>query len=98
MPYVLEWTESALNDLSYFKKHEQTLIVDQIEIQLLYEPVTETRNRKPLEPNALGEWELRIGAYRVFYDVETTEATVKIKAIGSKDHNTLYLRGKKFTL
>jgi len=46
----------------------------------------------------LGEWELRIGVYRVFYDIGATEATVKIKAIGYKEHNTLYLRGKEYRL
>ena len=98
MPFVLDFTASALDDLAIFKKYEQTLILDQIEGQLSYEPLIETRNRKPLEPNALGEWELRIGVYRVFYDTDALEATVKIKAIGYKQHNRLYLRGKEYTL
>jgi mRNA-degrading endonuclease RelE of RelBE toxin-antitoxin system len=55
----------------------------------------ETRNRKPLEPNELADWELRIGTYRVFYDIDLTETTVKIKAIGHKDRTVLYLRGKE---
>jgi hypothetical protein len=32
------------------------------------------------------------------YDVETDERTVKIKAIGCKDHNSLRFRGKEWTL
>jgi mRNA-degrading endonuclease RelE of RelBE toxin-antitoxin system len=44
------------------------LIVDAIDDQLIYEPHLETRNRKLLESNPLGAWELRIGRYRVFYD------------------------------
>lgn len=98
MRFVLDFTDSALDDLTFFKKYEQTLILDQIETQLSYEPITETKNRKPLEPNALGEWEVRIGVYRVFYDVDAAEVTVKIKAIGYKEHNTLYLRGKEYIL
>ncbi len=96
MHFVLDVTASALDDLAFFKKYEQTLILDQSEVQLSYEPATETRNRKPLESNILGEWELRIGMYRVFYDVDV--ATVKIKAVGYKKHNTLYLRGKEYIL
>jgi mRNA-degrading endonuclease RelE of RelBE toxin-antitoxin system len=98
MHFVLDITTGALGDLSFFKKYEQTLILDQSEVQLSYEPATETRNRKLLESNVLGEWELRIGLYRVFYDVDVDGATVKIKAVGYKKHNTLYLRGKEYTL
>lgn len=98
MPFVLDVTDSAFEDLGFFKKYEQTLILDQMEVQLKHEPTTPTRNRKPLEPNTLGEWELRIGGYRVFYDVVEDEAMVKIKAIGYKEHNKLYFRGKEYIL
>ncbi len=60
------------------------------------EPDRETRNRKPLEPNALADWELRIGDYRVFYDIDIAGTTVKIKAIGHKEHNRLVIRGKEY--
>jgi mRNA-degrading endonuclease RelE of RelBE toxin-antitoxin system len=98
MRFVLDFTDAALDDLAFFKKYEQTLILDQIEVQLSYEPLNETRNRKPLELNALGEWELRIGMYRVFYDVDAEQITVKIKAVGYKQHNRLDLRGKEYAL
>jgi mRNA-degrading endonuclease RelE of RelBE toxin-antitoxin system len=32
-----------------------------------------------LEPNSLADWELRLGDYRVFYDVDETELVAKIK-------------------
>lgn len=98
MRFVLDFTDSALDDLAFFKKYEQTVILDQIEVQLSYEPLNETRNRKPLEPNALGEWELCVGMYRVFYDADAEQRTVKIKAVGYKHHNRLYLRGKEYAL
>lgn len=98
MRFVLEFTESALDDLSYYRKYEQTLIVDQTEIQLSYQPTTETRNRKPLERNDLADWELRVGTYRVFYDVDPAQASVKIKAIGHKEHDRLFIGGKERTL
>jgi mRNA-degrading endonuclease RelE of RelBE toxin-antitoxin system len=41
--------------------------------------------------------ELRIGAYRVFYDFEANNI-VKIIAVGHKVHNNLYIRGKKVEL
>jgi len=98
MRFDLTWTESALEDLAFLRKYEQTLILDQVEVQLSFDPARETRHRKPLEPNDLADWEVRVGVYRIFCDVDPTEATVKIKAVGWKEHNTLYVRGKEHTL
>jgi mRNA-degrading endonuclease RelE of RelBE toxin-antitoxin system len=98
MRFVLTFTESALDDLRFFRKYEQTLVLDQTYLLLQEQPATETRNRKPLEPNELADWELRIGRYRVFYDVDSAEGTVIIKAIGHKEHNRLFVRGKEFKL
>jgi hypothetical protein len=44
---------------------------------------------------------MRIDHFRVFYDVEDLEderRVILIKAVGWKDHNTLYLRGREFKL
>jgi len=98
MRFVLTFTESALDDLRFFRKYEQALVLDQTYLQLEDQPTVETRNRKPLEPNELADWELRIGRYRVFYDVDPTDQTVTIKAIGHKEHNKLFIRGKEFKL
>ncbi|HWB10585.1 MAG TPA: type II toxin-antitoxin system RelE/ParE family toxin [Pirellulales bacterium] len=98
MPFTVEFTESALDDLAVFAAHEQRRILDRIAIQLPHQPVVETRNRKPLDANALSEWELRVGPFRVFYDVDGTDAIVKVKAVGRKEHNKLYIRGEEYTL
>jgi mRNA-degrading endonuclease RelE of RelBE toxin-antitoxin system len=92
----VEFTESAFADLIYLKRFEQSLILAAIERQLTGEPLTRTRNRKPLRPNDLAMWELRIGKYRVFYDVASN--TVKIKAVGWKEHDRLFISGKEFLL
>lgn len=96
--FKLIFTKSALKDLTYFKKAEQVLITDSTEKQLAYEPLAETKNRKPLRTNELGEWELRIEKYRVFYDTDSEERSVKIKAVGWKKHNVLYIRNREFKL
>ncbi len=74
------------------------MIVDAIDDRLIYEPSLETRNRKVLDPNLLAAWELRIGRYRVFYDVDAVITLVLVKAVGWKEHNTLYIRGKAYML
>jgi mRNA-degrading endonuclease RelE of RelBE toxin-antitoxin system len=98
MTFMLTFTDSALADLDYFKKYEQGIIVDTIDQHLLHEPAVETRNRKGPEPNPIAQWELRIGLYRVFYDLNLNEQMVTIKAIGWKEHNKLYIRGKEYVL
>lgn len=96
--FELIFTKSALKDLTYFKKSEQVLIIDNTEKQLIHEPLIETKNRKPLRPNDLAKWELRIQKCRVFYDVNTEKSSVKIKAVGWKKHNVLYIRKREFNL
>jgi addiction module RelE/StbE family toxin len=96
--FELEFTESAIEDLRYFKKAEQNLILDSVEQQVSQEPLTVTKNRKQLRPNDISTWELRIDKYRVFYDVNIEEDLVIIKAVGWKEHNQLFIRGKEFEL
>lgn len=61
MPFRIELTQSALDDLDRFKKRERNIILDGIEEQLTREPLRETRNRKQPRENPLSHWELRVG-------------------------------------
>jgi mRNA-degrading endonuclease RelE of RelBE toxin-antitoxin system len=63
----IEFTEDAIQDLRSLRKSEQQIAVDAIEQQLAFEPLTDSRNRKPLRPNDLSQWELRVDRVRVFY-------------------------------
>jgi len=96
--FDLQFTESALEDLRFLKRFEQSYILDAVERQLSAEPLTPTLNRKPLRPNDLAQWELRAGSFRVFYDVDGASRVVWIKAIGWKEHNRLVIRGKEYIL
>lgn len=96
--YELEFTQDAIDDLRFLKKNEQQEVIDGIESQLLYEPAIETRNRKRLRPNDVSEWELRLGKFRVFYDVEAVVRIVRIEAIGYKEGNQLFIRGEPYQL
>jgi mRNA-degrading endonuclease RelE of RelBE toxin-antitoxin system len=96
--YEVRFTPSAAQDLSHFGKPDRRLILAAIREQLLHEPLTETRRRKCLRPNPLGRWELRVGDFRVFYDPDPDTGVVSVGAVGVKDHNTLYVRGKVFNL
>ncbi|WP_129633721.1 type II toxin-antitoxin system RelE family toxin [Candidatus Oscillochloris fontis] len=96
--YDIDYTEEALDDLQYFRKHEQNIIVDGIDEQLRYEPLVETRNRKPMRENTIAEWELRIEAYRVLYTVGSQVRIVEIQRIGEKRGNAFFFRGRKTDL
>ena len=96
--YQIEFTPEALDDLQLFRKPEQKQIIEGIEVQLKHEPQVETRNRKMLRPNEVAEWELRLGKYRVFYNVHDQVMIVSIGAVGFKIGNLLFIRGEERTL
>ena len=77
-------------DLRKIPVFHRNRILDAIETQLTKTPDTPTRNRKLLE-NLITPWEavspiweLRVGEYRVFYDVSEEEAVVHIRTIRRK--------------
>lgn len=74
--------------LRFLTTRQQVTVLDSVDEQLTYQPTVETRNRKPMRPNPLAPWELRIGNLRVYYDVEEEpEPVVYIRAVGIKDRN-----------
>lgn len=78
---------------------ERSAALAAIEQQLAYEPLIETRNRKPLRPNPIAPWELRVGKLRVFYEVVSGEpGLVRILAVGKKDRNILRIAGRGMIL
>jgi mRNA-degrading endonuclease RelE of RelBE toxin-antitoxin system len=93
--FRIEFTSESLRDLEFFRKYEQQTILENICLQLQHEPNVETRNRKRLEPNDIADWELRIGKFRVLYDVHETILIVSIETVGLKLGNQLFVRGRK---
>jgi hypothetical protein len=69
---------------------QQSIILDGVDTQLRYQPTLETRNRKPMRPNPIAPWELRLGNLRVYYEVEKEpEAVVRVLAAGIKERARL---------
>ncbi|VXD23385.1 putative Plasmid stabilization system protein,RelE/ParE family [Planktothrix serta PCC 8927] len=97
--YDIEFAESVRQHLRSLSPREIAIIIDAIEEQLVYDPLTQTRNRKPLRPNPIAPWELRIGSLRVFYDVIVDESNVvRILAVGKKQGNRLFIGGQEVKL
>ena len=96
MAYLIEFAESVKGQLRQLTARDRALLFDEIEKQFPHEPLLETRNRKPLRPNPIAPWELRVGELRVFYEVAEGEpARVRILAIGEKRGNSLWIGSKE---
>jgi mRNA-degrading endonuclease RelE of RelBE toxin-antitoxin system len=93
--FVVRLSELAFEDLRKLKRFAQRKVADQMTAQLEQDPVLETRRRKPLDPGDIPGWEhvppvweLRVGDYRVFYDVDVSSRTVHVRAIRLKGRKT----------
>jgi mRNA-degrading endonuclease RelE of RelBE toxin-antitoxin system len=74
-------------------------VFDTVERQLAHEPNVETRNRKPMRPNPIAPWELRIGNLRVYYDIEEQpELRVIVLAVGKNIRNRVIIGGEEVEL
>ncbi len=88
--YRIRLSESVEDELSGLRARDRRIILDAIERQLAHEPSVPTRNRKMLEKlippfEAVPPvWELRVGADRVFYDVDSPARAVYVRAIRKK--------------
>jgi mRNA-degrading endonuclease RelE of RelBE toxin-antitoxin system len=102
-PFALIYDPAVKDHLRAVDAKYHSLIRDTIEEQLLLDPDTETRNRKPLKRPVVFEatWELRFGPqnrFRIFYDVDCERWEVHILALGEKLRNRLTVGGEEVPL
>ena len=92
--FEIRFAESVEDELRKIQVYYRNRILDSIEEQLTHEPETATRNRKLLEnltppwQTVAPIWELRVGEYRVFYDVSAAESVVYVRAVRKKPPGT----------
>jgi mRNA-degrading endonuclease RelE of RelBE toxin-antitoxin system len=98
MAYSIEFSEDAQRHLHQLTARDRAILLDAVEQQLARQPTKVTRKRKLLRANPLATWELRVGQFRVFYNVEDERFIVIVIAVGIKDRNLLYIDGKEFHL
>ncbi len=99
MAYEVEFAESVEAHFRALTARERGLVLDAIDRQLLHQPLKETRHRKPLRPNPIAPWELRVRQLRIFYEVAGRETRiVRILAVGRKSRNVLLIGGKEIRL
>jgi len=90
--FAVRFSVGVERDLRALRAYDQTLVLDAIEEQLTHRPDVATRRRKMLEDITAPEewaaappiWQLRVGAFRVFYDVDREKQVVWVRAIRRK--------------
>ena len=98
MAFDVTLFDDAERQLKKLSARDQRIILDAIDKHLRFQPNQPTRNRKQLRENKLATWELRVGAFRVFYDMLEQGGVVGVVAIGKKDGNTVVIEGKEYPL
>jgi len=88
--YEIVFEENVEEEIAALRAFEGRRVLAAIQNDLTHEPSRETRNRKILRGakppfDALEPvWELRVGEYRVFYDIDEEARTVFIRAVRRK--------------
>lgn len=99
MAFDITLSPTALEQLTRLTARDRRIVLDEIEAQLKHEPTTITRQRKPLRPNPLASWELRVGKFRVYYQVEQDERDIVfVIAVGKKIRNQVVIGETKVQL
>jgi addiction module RelE/StbE family toxin len=82
--YRIDFAVGVVRDLAELRAYDRQRLLGSIEQQLSHQPLEATRNRKPLHGQEEPIWELRVGTYRVFYDVEESERRVIVRTVRRK--------------
>lgn len=97
--FEVEYSPDAEIHLRALTARERATVLDEVEVQLARQPDVETRNRKPMRPNPVAPWELRIGNLRVYYDVEhVPESRVLVRAVGRRIRNAVRIGRQEMSL
>lgn len=101
MPYEIRFAQCVREHMQFLTAAERSVVLDAIRKQLAHEPLVETRHRKPLRPNPVAPWELRVGPLRAFYEVLPLDLelavpadVVYVLAVGKKERNVLRIAGE----
>ena len=93
MRFEIDVTESAKADLDAIRPYYRRQILDAMESHLSVTPTRESRSRiKRLQLLDVPAYRLRVGDFRVFYDVEESLGTVTVLRVLNKAASLGYLR------
>jgi mRNA-degrading endonuclease RelE of RelBE toxin-antitoxin system len=91
MAFDVELAEGAQDELNGLRAFEHRRVLEAVATQLANQPNVETRNRKRLGEGLTADfefvpplWELRVGEFRVFYEVDEAANRVTVHAVREK--------------
>jgi mRNA-degrading endonuclease RelE of RelBE toxin-antitoxin system len=90
MPYEIVVHELAVEELQSVRAFDRRRLITEIREQLTDQPNVSTRRRKclvdltPSFEHEMPVWELRVGHFRVFYDVQDDERRVHVRTVRRK--------------
>jgi len=87
-------TEDADRQFRSLPVRQQRILEAAIQSRLERQPTTPTKAVKRLRPNPFAEFELRVGDFRVLYNVEGDEVVLLL--VGCKVGNNLLVEGEEF--
>lgn len=94
LAFALRIAQLALDHLDALRPFDRNRILDEMTAQLTHEPTGATARRKqlvgvtPLFEHVQPAWQLRVGEFRVIYDVDEANATVIVRAVLRKGRRT----------
>lgn len=92
--YAIDLTAEARDELSQLRPFDARRLLDTVERALRTEPAESGANKKllrgltPTWNQGRPVWQLRVGGFRVFYDVDESSRRVSIRAIRLKGRRT----------
>jgi mRNA interferase RelE/StbE len=91
MAFEARYSDEAIEQLKNLRAFDRTAVLDQVEQVLLVNPTLESKAKvKRLRQPAPTEYRLRVGEFRVFYNV--SGEVVEIAQILSKENASGYLK------
>ena len=90
MPFTIVFSHGVQDDLKKLRAYDRRSLLEAIETHLMHTPHVETTRRKRLRNLAPPFeaippiWQLRAGAFRVFYDINEHERRVSVRAVRRK--------------
>jgi mRNA-degrading endonuclease RelE of RelBE toxin-antitoxin system len=94
MHYSVFYSQEAISDLSSIRAYDRAQIIGEIDQLLQINPTLESKAKiKKLTQPALSAYRLRVGEYRVFYDVDEDAKEVTIIRILQKPQAVRVLTG-----
>jgi mRNA-degrading endonuclease RelE of RelBE toxin-antitoxin system len=85
MAYQILITADAEQDLNALHAHDRKTVLDAIALHLAQQPKQVSRSRiKQLVPPAISQYRLRVGDYRVYYDVDEPAQNVVVVQVYDK--------------